>query len=151
LHIIGSGEEAEDLRALALRRGLADVVLFHAAVPFGPRLFEALYPMHLLLAAPLSEDTPRSALDAMAAGIPILAFSTGYYSDLEESGAVDLVPWPSVERLAERIAHYAARKRDLVPLARAGIEFARGNTQETWLRSRVDWTLELFPREAQHA
>jgi glycosyltransferase involved in cell wall biosynthesis len=145
-HVIGSGEEAESLRALAARRGLEGVVEFRGALPFGPRLFEALYSMHLLLAAPLSEDTPRSALDAMASGIPILAFDTGYYSDLEASGAVDLVPWPSVERLAERIVHFAEDKRRLVPLARAGLEFARANTQETWLRSRVDWTLELFPR-----
>lgn len=151
LHIIGSGEQAESLRELASQRGLESVVEFHAAVPFGAQLFDALYPMHLLLAAPLSEDTPRSALDAMASGIPILAFDTGYYSDLEQSGAVDLVPWPSVERLAERIAHFAEDKRRLVPLARAGLAFARVNTQETWLRSRVDWTLELFPRELQHA
>jgi glycosyltransferase involved in cell wall biosynthesis len=151
LHIIGSGEEAGSLRDLAEQHGLAGVVEFHAALPFGPQLFEALYPMHLLLAAPLSEDTPRSALDAMAAGIPILAFSTGYYSDLRDSGAVDLVPWPSVERMAERIAHFAQDKRRLVPLLRAGIEFARANTQETWLRSRVDWTLALFPRELQRA
>jgi len=151
LHVIGSGVEAASLRTLADRCGISDVVSFHAALPFGPRLFEALHPMHLLLAAPLSEDTSRSAFDAMASGIPILAFGTGYYSDLRESGAVDVVPWPSVERLASRIAHFASDKRRLAPLARRGLEFARANTQESWLRSRVDWTLDLFPRELQRA
>lgn len=151
LHVIGSGEQGASLRALAADCGISDVVTFHDALPFGPRLFEALHPMHLLLAAPLSEDTPRSALDAMASGIPILAFGTGYYSDLKESGAVDVVPWPSVERLAVRIAHFAGDKRKLAPLVRRGLEFARANTQETWLRSRVDWTLDLFPRELQRA
>jgi glycosyltransferase involved in cell wall biosynthesis len=151
LHIIGSGEEAGSLRALASRSGLEDVVEFHGALPFGPQLFEELYSMHLLLAAPLSEDTPRSALDAMASGIPILAFSTGYYSELEPSGAVELVPWPSVEALAERIAQFAQDKQRLVPMARAGREFARMNTQVTWLRARVDWTLALFARALQPA
>jgi glycosyltransferase involved in cell wall biosynthesis len=151
LSIIGAGEEEARLKELVARRGLERVVDFRGALPFGRRLFDALYPMQLLLAAPLSEDTPRSALDAMASGIPILAFATGYYSDLEESGAVDLVPWPSVERLAERIAHFAADKRRLVPLMRAGLEFARANSQESWLKTRIDWTRDLFPRELAHA
>jgi glycosyltransferase involved in cell wall biosynthesis len=147
LHVFGTGEELERLRALVVRLDQGSVVRFHGALPFGRELFEALYPMHLLLAAPSSEDTPRSALDAMAAGIPILAFSTAYYSDLKASGAVDLVPWPSVEALAERIVHYAEDKGRLAAPARAGLAFARANTQEAWLRARVDWTLALLDRE----
>jgi glycosyltransferase involved in cell wall biosynthesis len=147
LHVIGGGEQEAELKALAARLELGDRVQFHAAVPFGPRLFEALRPMHLLLAAPLSEDTPRSALDAMACGIPVLAFDTNYYSELRESGAVDLVPWPSVERLAERIADYADDKRLLTPLVRSAVAFARANTQEAWLQARADWTMALFDGE----
>ena len=91
-------------------------------------------------------DCASSALDAMACGIPILAFDTDYYADLAESGAVDLVPWPSVEHLAARIAHHARDKRGLAPMAEAGVAFARANTQEIWLRSRSQWTLDLFGR-----
>jgi glycosyltransferase involved in cell wall biosynthesis len=149
LSIIGAGEEVDRLRSLGARLGVADRVEFRGAFPFGPRLFDQLCPLHLLLAAPLSEDTPRSALDAMACGLPILAFATDYYTDLEESGAVDLVPWLSVERMAERIAHYAADKQRLVPLALAGVEFARSNTQEAWLNSRAQWTLALFDAKAE--
>jgi glycosyltransferase involved in cell wall biosynthesis len=149
LSIIGAGEEVDRLRSLGLRLGVADRVEFRGAFPFGPRLFDQLCPLHLLLAAPLSEDTPRSALDAMACGLPILAFATDYYTDLEESGAVDLVPWLSVERMAERIAHYAADKQRLMPLALAGVEFARSNTQEAWLNSRAQWTLALFDAKAE--
>ena len=149
--IIGDGEEAEGLRRLRTELGLEQEVEFLGAQPFGPQLFDALYPRHLLLAAPLSEDTPRSALDAMACGIPILAFDTEYYSSLAESGAVDLVPWPSVEALAARIVHHAEHKQDLVPLALAGIEFARANTQETWLQKRAQWTLDLFGAQLEPA
>ena len=144
LTIIGDGEELERLRSLAGELGVADRVEFRGAVPFGARLFDQLAACHALLAAPLSEDTPRSALDAMACGLPIVAFATDYYSDLEPSGAVDLVPWPSVERMADRIEHFAREKERLLPMARAGIEFARANTQEAWLQSRADWTLALF-------
>ena len=144
LTIIGAGEEAENLRRLCVQLGVERLIEFLPVMPFGPGLFERLYPCHLLLAAPLSEDTPRSALDAMACGIPILAFDTEYYSSLGESGAVDLVPWPSVERMSERIAHYARDKQRLLPLALSSIEFARANTQEAWLHSRAQWTLALF-------
>jgi len=149
LHVIGAGEESGRLEALASAPALSGRVVFRGALPFGPLLFEALRPMQLLLAAPLSEDTPRSALDAMASGIPVLAFATEYYRDLASSGAVDVVPWPDVDRMADRIVHYAQDKRRLAPLARAGVEFARANTQEIWLGRRVQWTLDLFaPRAA---
>jgi glycosyltransferase involved in cell wall biosynthesis len=109
LTIIGAGGELASLQALCVQLGVEHLVEFRPALPYGPRLFERLYPRHLLLAAPLSEDTPRSALDAMACGIPILAFDTEYYSSLAESDAVDLVPWPSAEHMAERIAHLGAK------------------------------------------
>lgn len=148
LTIIGAGDQAENLRRLCVELGVERLVQFRAALPFGRPLFEVLRSCHLLLAAPLSEDTPRSALDAMACGLPILAFATDYYSDLAECGAVDLVPWPSVDRMADRIAHFAHDKRRLLPMARAGIEFARANTQETWLQTRARWTLALFEPKA---
>lgn len=144
LLVIGAGEEEHNLRQLCARLRVEDAVVFREAMPFGRTLFDALYDQHLLLAAPLSEDTPRSALDAMASGIPILAFATEYYSDLQTSGAVDLVPWPSTAHMAERIAHYADDKRRLVPLAEAAVAFARANTQEAWLDTRMRWTLDLF-------
>lgn len=146
LTVIGAGEELQRLRELCARLAVEHLVTFRGALPFGPRLFAALHPCHLLLAAPLSEDTPRSALDALASGVPILAFDTEYYSSLAESGAVDLVAWPSVEQMAARIADYARDKRRLIPMVHAGVEFARGNTQESWLDLRVRWTLALFAR-----
>ncbi len=139
--IIGAGEEEAALRRLAAQLCVDDAVTFRGALPFGPELFRALYPMHLLVAAPMIEDTPRSALDALACGIPILAFDTEYYSDLEASGAVDTVRWPSSESMARRLVHYAQHPDELVPLAERALEFARTNTQEEWLGSRVRWTL----------
>jgi len=137
------------LRRLTHELGLVGRVEFQPALPFGPRLFEELYGAHLSLAAPLIGDTPRSALDALAAGIPLLAFDTEYYASLVHSGAVDIVPWPSVEALAARIAHYAEDKRRLQPLAQAGLEFARNNTQAAWLHARAQWTLALFEPQAE--
>jgi glycosyltransferase involved in cell wall biosynthesis len=149
--IIGDGEEGERLRRLATERGLDGVVRFEPAVPFGPRLFAALYPLHVLLGAALIEDTPRSVLDAMACGIPSLAFASAYLSDLATSGAVDLVPWLGVGELADRIVHYAEDKTRLAPLMRAAREFATSNTQEQWLQRRAGWTRELLTAKREVA
>jgi glycosyltransferase involved in cell wall biosynthesis len=144
LTIIGAGDEAPRLARRVAELGVEGIVAFRRPIAFGPKLFEALRPLHLLLAAPLCEDTPRSALDAMASGIPILAYATEYYSDLATSGAVDLVPWLDVEAMAGRIAHFAEDTGRLVPLARAAVAFAQDNTQEQWLGRRVGWTRAVF-------
>lgn len=142
-NVIGDGEQADDLKKLATELAIADRVIFHGALPFNLDFFKKLYGYHLLLATPLSEDTPRSALDAMAAGIPILAFDTYYYQDLTTSGAVATVPWLSVGGLAERLAYYADHSGLLADMTQHAVEFAQQNTQEIWLDRRFAWTLEL--------
>lgn len=142
--VIGSGEQEAELRALVAGLDASELVTFHGAVPFGPELFRHLYASHLLLAAPLSEDTPRSAFDAMAAGVSILAFDTAYYADLRRSAAVDTVAWPSVEALAERIVALARDRETLARRAWAAVAFAASNTAQAWIDRRVRWTLELF-------
>lgn len=75
----GSKDQEQFLKKVIQDLDMKNSVIFHGYVSYGKKLFERLYPYHLLLATPLREDTPRSALDAMAAGIPILAFDTYYH------------------------------------------------------------------------
>jgi glycosyltransferase involved in cell wall biosynthesis len=143
--IIGSGPEEASLRAMSRALGLDEVVHFIEAVPFGPALFELLYRAHVLLAAPLSEDTPRSALDACAAGVAVLAYDTQYYKELESLGApVALVPWGRVAALADRLLELERGRQQLGELLQKAVSFAADNTQEIWLERRVDWTRRLF-------
>lgn len=141
-HIIGDGEQMEDLKKLTKELNMEDSIFFYGAIPFNLDFFKKLYDYHLLLAAPLREDTPRSALDAMAAGIPILAFDTYYYRDLISTGAVDTVPWLSTEQLAQKIAYYSENRELLSEMVLKAIEFAKENNQEKWLDQRINWTLE---------
>lgn len=144
LHVIGGGPEREALERLARELDVADRVSFCDPLPYGEPLFRALSRCHLLLATPLAEDTPRSALDAMCNGIPVLAFDTSYYRSLASSGACEVVPWLSVERLVERIAFLDDEREELARRSRAAVDFARANTQEIWLRRRVEWIDALF-------
>uniref|UniRef100_A0A832M3J0 Glycosyltransferase n=1 Tax=Oscillatoriales cyanobacterium SpSt-402 TaxID=2282168 RepID=A0A832M3J0_9CYAN len=143
--IIGSGEEADNLRTLVKELNLEDYVTFHPPIPYGETFLEKLRYFHLMLATPLSGDTPRSTWDAIASGIPVLAFDTPFYKSMSVyTGAVDVVPWPSVEHLAKRIEYYSRNKAELVPMVRKAVAVSHENTQEIWLQKRVDWTNELF-------
>jgi glycosyltransferase involved in cell wall biosynthesis len=145
LTIFGAGPEEPRLRELVNDLRVAEGVRFMGPVPYGPDFFERLGRCHVLLATPLSADTPRSAMDAFAAGVPILAFDTEYYRTLaEKTGAVELVPWPSLEDLTERLVELAQDKSELVERTRRAAAFAAQNTQEIWLARRAEWTKALF-------
>jgi glycosyltransferase involved in cell wall biosynthesis len=145
--VIGAGPAEADLMALAAQLELGPAVAFVGALPFGPPLFERLYDAHVLLAAPLSEDTPRSALDACAMGQAILSYDTYYYRELAELGApVETVPWRDTDALGDRLVQLDGDRARIAEMIRNGVAFARENTQESWLERRVTWTRALFDR-----
>jgi len=144
LRIIGGGPERERLGALAVELGLGERVSFEPPVPFEV-IFEHLYQGHVLLAAPLSPDTPRNALDAMASGQAVVAYDTAYYRELSAAGAaVEVVPWLDLDAMGRSILELGRDRARLASSIRRGVEFARSNTQEMWLDRRVGWTLALF-------
>lgn len=139
--VIGDGPEKEALVALVEELGAQNYVLFREPVSFGPALFEALYEFDVLLAAPLTEDTPRSAFDAMAAGMAICAYDTEYYQTLEQLGhTVVTTPWISVPGMASGIAALANDRERLVRAQGVARQIALENTQEIWLEKRATWT-----------
>jgi len=141
LDIIGSGEQLDSLRRLSTEYDADSFVRFLGGRPFNQQFFCFLYQYHLLLAAPLREDTPRSALDAMAAGVPYLAFDTYYYRELLESGAGLTVAWLDVEAMAQAIVKLSRNRQQLMSMVEHSVEYARANTQEIWLERRLAWIL----------
>jgi glycosyltransferase involved in cell wall biosynthesis len=145
--VFGAGEQDTALRALAAELRLDEVVRFHGARAYGAAFFAELEAFDVLLAAPLAEDTPRSATDAQALGMAVLAFDTYYYRELAEQGAgVVTVPWNDVGALAGGLMRLCRDRGLLGDLARRGVAFARANTQEQWLRRRAEWTLGTLTR-----
>lgn len=142
--IIGDGPEKEKLASLIKEQDAQQFIFLRPPIQFGPELFDTLYGFDILLAAPLTEDTPRSAFDGMAAGMALCAYDTDYYLTLAQFGPmVKISPWLNVEAMAETIAGLA---KDLAALASAQIDarkFAEENTQEIWLEKRLKWTEEF--------
>jgi glycosyltransferase involved in cell wall biosynthesis len=139
--VIGGGEQLDALGSLANEYQANSYVRIHGPLQFNQEFFRLLYQYHVLLAAPLREDTPRSALDAMAAGIPYLAFDTYYYKELLESGAGRTVLWPDVNAMAQAIVDLEQNREQLAAMAANAVEYARANTQEIWLERRLGWTI----------
>lgn len=148
LTIMGSGEEERRLRHKVAELGLEERVVFRRPLRYGQPFFASLRAHHLLIASPLQSDASRSVWDAIASGIPVLAFDTEFYRGLErELRVVETVPWPSTDALGARIAHYASHREELASKMHRCVRIARENTAEQWLRRRAGWTLALFGHE----
>jgi glycosyltransferase involved in cell wall biosynthesis len=144
LHIIGDGPQRKEIEQSADRLDLGKALVMHGEISFGAALFSKLYAMHVLLAAPLSQDTPRSALDAMASGQSIIAYDTYYYRELAEQGTpISLIPWLDKEAMGRKIVELAADRHNLIVNVSRAIQFASKNIQEIWLERRVDWIRAL--------
>jgi glycosyltransferase involved in cell wall biosynthesis len=147
LDIMGDGPERAALTALIAELGLGDHVAFLPSRPYGEAFFEVLRARDVLLACPLSADTPRSTWDALASGMPVLAYDTPFYASMASfTQAVVVTPWPEVAPFAARIAELARDKNMLAPMVRAGVMAARENTGASWLKRRVAWVEELMAR-----
>lgn len=140
-HIIGAGDKKRSLQEMAKNLDAFSAIFFHDAVPYGPSLFNKIKEYDICLATPISEDTPRSAFDAMAVGLPILAYDTFYYQDLREiADAVEVVSWSRTEELACRIVELDNNRERIVAMIENAVAFARKNTQQIWIERRLAWT-----------
>jgi glycosyltransferase involved in cell wall biosynthesis len=141
LAIYGLGPDESRLRELAAQLSLGERVQFLGARPYGDAFLAEVGEFDALLACPLSEDTPRSAVDAQARALPVVAFDSYYYRELREQGAgVITSPWRDVAALGATLVALANDRSRLAAAARAGREFAVANTQDLWLARRAEWT-----------
>lgn len=147
--VMGSGEQHAALRAQVERLQLSDIVTFIAPREYGAGFFEVLREHDILLACPLAGDTPRSTWDALASGMPTLAFDTPFYKSMAAfSNAAIVTPWPEVEPFAEELLAIANNKRRLIPMVQSAVKTARENSGASWLKRRVAWVDELLSRSA---
>jgi glycosyltransferase involved in cell wall biosynthesis len=142
--IMGSGPHAPELRQFAAELGIAHLIGWSARRQ-GNEYFSALREHDLLLACPLSEDSPRSAWDALASGVPLLAFDTPFYCDLAvHTKAVVLSTWPEIGSLSDKLLALSRDKRQLGPMVQSAVAAARENTGTSWLKRRVQWVKDLY-------
>lgn len=109
LTVAGSGSEEAPLRKLAMQLGIADAVRFVGPVFAEAKraLFESA---EALLLPSHSEGLPYTLLEAMAAGLPVIATPVGAIPDVVDEGVHGLlVPVGDTAAIAAAIAKIAAR------------------------------------------
>lgn len=146
LTIIGAGEQELELKKIIDDQQLQDLVHLKGAMQYGEELFGCLAEYDFLLAAPHSEDTPRSVFDAMACGLPMIAYDTYYYKDLASTGTVETVKWLSTDAMASKIFELSCNPEAVKEMIIACRTFAINNTQEAWLNKRLAWTTEFLSK-----
>jgi glycosyltransferase involved in cell wall biosynthesis len=120
--VIGDGALRPELEERARQLGLEDSVRFLGSRGDVPDLLGAL---DVLVSASRSEGCPISALEAMAAGVPVLGPRIPAFEEISDDGANAVLVEPSsAPALAEgivRLVGDAALRRRLADAARAHV------------------------------
>lgn len=99
--VVGDGECREELEALTNRLGLAHNVTFAGWRRDLPDIYADL---DVLVVSSHNEGTPVSVIEAMAAGVPVVATEVGGIPDLLQDGALGtLTPLDDASAMAEAI------------------------------------------------
>lgn len=119
LVVAGEGPEETRLRRYAHALGLASRVSFAGAV-FGPDKVRLFAGADLMLLPSYAEGLPYALLEAMAAGIPVIATPVGAIPDVVVSGTHGfLVPPRDGKAIAEALAVLAVDRERLSWMSRA--------------------------------
>lgn len=99
--VIGDGPMRARLEARARELGIESAVRWHGAIPGAARLLRAF---DALVLSSRTEGTPSVLLEAMGAGVPVVATSVGGIPDAVVGAPARLVPPEDPRALAEALA-----------------------------------------------
>lgn len=109
LVVVGVGDREDELRSLARKLGIADRTLFTGARRDVPALLPAF---DVACLSSVHEGVPITVIEAMAAGLPVVATDCGSLRDLVTQGETGfLVPVGDSAALAERLEQLAGDRR----------------------------------------
>ncbi len=110
-HLVGEGPLEGELRALAVREGVAEAIVFEGQKRHG-EVAEWMAAADLLCLPSKREGCPNVVLEALATGIPVVASAVGAIPDLVDRSSGLLVSQGDSGALAEAIAEALRRKWD---------------------------------------
>jgi len=138
LALCGSGATLQACRALAEELGVANRVLFPGQVEDMPAWYRMA---DACVASSRSEGLPFNLMEALRAGLPVVASATKGHTDLIEDGVNGfLVPWGDDAALAERVRRLMD---DGALTARLGARAARGMDRYA-LKSVLPAVMDLY-------
>jgi len=151
LAIVGDGEQRGAVTDLAASEGVADRVLFLGARQDVPRLMSGF---DVFVLSSHSEAFPISALQAMAAGLPVVATDIGCLSEIVEPEVTGLLVPPGRPEALSHALNWLAQDRCLArEMGRRGSEVvregfpsrSRSSSSRPWLRGYSIDSLQRSP------
>jgi glycosyltransferase involved in cell wall biosynthesis len=101
---LGRGRLESEVRRRAVELGVNDLLELRGYVPFGPELLEIYRAAHMFVHVSLTEGVPQVLVEAMSAGLPIVATDVGgVRTTLDHGRAGMLVPPEDLEALVGAI------------------------------------------------
>ncbi len=145
LYVVGADRKAGYVR-LARRLGVADRVVFLGPRDDVPRILLAA---DLLVHPAYHENTGTVLLEALAAGLPVVASSIcGYAHYIEEAHAGWVIPEPFNQGLFERTVRTALERTDLAEVGRRGAEYAQREDLYGMVQAAADIIEKVANRNA---
>lgn len=144
LAMIGDGLARASLEAQAAGLGVADRVDWLGFIADRAPYLDALAAADVFVFPSTAEGFPKVALDAMAAGIPVLATPTGALEEAIAAGAVARLPADPAGIAATIDALVADPDRALVQ-RRAGTELVKAHTRPAEATRLVDRWRQRWP------
>ena len=130
--IVGEGRERRALERLVAAHGLEKIVRFHGMVPDAARLIRAF---DVVTISSRTEGTPIVLLEAMAAGVPVIASRVGGIPDVVTEREAMLVPPEQPDLLASALAAVLRAPRAAAArAARARTRLTTVGAVDPWLR-----------------
>lgn len=136
LELIGDGDQGEAIRALARE---VDPAGDRVRVPGHlPRPYDRIATADVFCLPSRSDNQPVAIIEAMCAGVPVLATDVGGIPELVTSAEAGLiVPSDSVEALADGLTRMLGRD-DLQTLGTRGADYARREYDVRLMAERID-------------
>jgi glycosyltransferase involved in cell wall biosynthesis len=146
LVVIGDGPARESLEARAARLGIADRVHWLGYVADRATYMDALASCDLFVFPSPAEGFPKVILDAMAAGLPVVATPTGQLERLTSSGLLEPAPPDDRAGLAAAIARVAGSDPLSRGLATREQAFAAAHTRAAETERLVELWRTRWPK-----
>lgn len=135
LLLVGDGAERPLLEAFAAEHGLQSAVIFTGMQAEVPRLLGAL---DVFALSSVSEGMPLTVLEAMAAGLPVVATNVGALPELVVEGQTGwLMPPQQPAALAEALARFVTQPA-------LGVEFGAAGRQRVARQFSLDAMLQRY-------
>ncbi len=146
LDVIGDGPYAERLTDAPATRSLDGAVRWTGFVSDHVRYFELLREADVFVLPSRAEGVPKVVVEAMAAGLPVVASNVGAIPRLLEGGRLGrLVPANDPRSLADAVRRLAGDDDGRRRLRDAGLEFASSHTADAQAHRLVGWLRKTFP------